>query len=417
MSAVAPVAPLTEAIVLPASFADWRESVAARGALPVVAVAGSRGKSTTIDLFHAMLTAHGLRTARWTDNGVSIGSRRQRGELVPWTRALGLLASGGVDIAVQELDWDTVHAVGLPRGAYPLVAVTNLCANSEACLLRDDTLRAVKALRTIRDAAHQDAIFVLNGDDWAVAGGETEHLPRQFLAGVSRDTPLLRQHRIRGGVSAWIEDDTIRVGEPNIVTDLLPAADVRFNRGGAISFATTNVLIAAAMGLAVGIPAETVAHVLTTHVPDPADVPGSFNVIERNGALLVVDLPTPPYFLRAPMRAVGHLPGQRQIRMIGRLAGIPDEDLVEAGRLLGRGAGLIVIHDESASPERADLLRQGIAAHDVPPVVIRAATESTALSAVLRMLRPEDIVYILADDPRAILRRLRRASRPAAAPR
>lgn len=417
MSAVAPISPPFEPILLPESFAAWRDAAASRGALPVIAVAGSRGKSTTIDLFHTMLTAHGLRTARWTDNGVTIGGRRQRGELVPWTRALGLLASGALDIAVQELDWDTVHAVGLPRGAYPLVAVTNLCANSEACLLREDTLRAVKALRTIRDAAHPDAVFVLNGDDWAVAGGEAEHLPRQILVGVSRDTPLLRAHRNRGGVSAWIEDDTVRFGEPNEASSIVPAADVRFNRGGAISFATTNVLIAAAMGLAVGLPAAAVADVLANHVPDPADVPGSFNVVERDGSLIVVDLPTPPYFLRAPLRAVGHLPGQRHIRMVGRLAGIPDEDLVEAGRLLGRGAGLVVIHGEDTSPERAELLRQGIAAHDVPPVVIRAATEATALSAVLRMLRPDDIVYVLADDPRAVLRRLRRATKPMATAR
>jgi hypothetical protein len=89
--------------------------------------------------------------------------------------------------------------------------------------------------------------------------------------------------------------------------------------------------------------------------------------------------------------------------------------MAEAGRLLGRGAGLVVIHGEAASPERAALLRQGIASHDVPPVVIRAATEATALSAVLRMLRPEDVVYVLADDPRAVLRRLRRSTKPVAA--
>lgn len=417
MSAVAPAAPPSEPIALPSSFAAWRAAATARGALPVVAVAGSRGKSTTIELFHAMLTAHGLKTARWTDNGVSIGGRRQRGELVPWTRALGMLASGGLDIAIQELDWDTVHAVGLPKGAYPLVAVTNLCANSEACLLREDTLRAIKALRTIRDAAHPDAIFVLNGDDWAVAGGEAEHLPRQILVGVSRDTPLLRAHRTRGGVAAWIEDEAICFGRPDAASAIVPAADVRVSRGGAISFATTNVLIAAALGLTVGLPTATVADVLRNHVPDPAETPGSFNVVERDGALIVVDLPTPPYFLRAPLRAIGHLPGQRHIRMVGRLDGIPDEDLVEAGRLLGRGAGLVVFHGEAASPERAELLRQGIATHDVPPVIIRAATEATALSAVLRMLRPEDVVYVLADDPRSVLRRLRRSAKPAAASR
>lgn len=393
----------------PASFGDWRAGVIRGGALPVVAIAGSRGKSLTLDLFDAMLNAHGLRTARWTDGGVVVGGRRQRGELVPWTKALAALAAGTLDVAVQELDWDTVHAVGLPRGAYPLVAVTNLCANSEACLVRPDTLRAVRALRTIRESAHPDAIFVLNGDDWAVAGGEAEHLPRQILTAMSADTPLLRAHRQHGGIAVWIEDGGIRWG-PDDGAELLAASSVRLTRQGAVSFMTTNALIAAALALAVGLPAETVVDVLVDHVPDPSALPDSFTLVERDGATLVVDRPALPYFLRAPLRAVGHLPGSRHIRVIGEASAIPDEDLIETGRVLARGASLIVLHDAANNPERGERLRSGIAAHDVPPVVVHAASESAAISVVTRMLRPDDVVYILADDPRTVARRLRRST-------
>jgi UDP-N-acetylmuramyl tripeptide synthase len=401
-------------IELPHSFADWRAAALVGGSLPVVAVAGSRGKSTTIDLFDAMLTAYGLRTARWTDGGVWIAGRRQRGELAPWTRALGMLASNTLDIAIQELDWDTVHAVGLPRNAYPLVAVTNLCANSEACLLREDTLRAVRALRTVREAAHPDAVFVLSGDDWAVAGGEAEHLPRQVLAAVSPDTPLLRAHRGRRGTAAWIEHGKIRFGSDSIGTELAPVAEVLVNRGGSVGFLTSNVLLAASLSLCAGVPARTVAEVLRNHRPDPEELPGSFNLLECDGATVVIDRPTPPYFLRAPLRAISHLPGHRHIRIVGKSAGIEDADLQETGRLLGRGAGLVVIHGEEAAPERASLLRQGIAALEVPPAVVQASTESAAISAVLRLLRPDDVVYVVADDPRTAIRRLRRSGRRAA---
>jgi cyanophycin synthetase len=409
---IAPIAlpPSSVVVERPASFAAWRAGIAAAGALPVVAIAGSRGKSTTLDLFDAMLTAHGLRTATWTDQGVAVAGRRQRGELVPWTRALASLASGGLDIAIQELDWDTVHAVGLPRGAYPLVAVTNLCANSDACLLRPDTLRAVRALRTIRDAAHPDAVFVLNGDDWAVAGGEAEHVPRQVLVALSAETPLLRSHRRAGGVAAWIEDGALRIGVGE-GRSLTPVAAIAATGGGTIPFQVTNVLIATALALAVGIPPETVASVLRSHAADPVQLPGSFNLFSRDGAAVVVDRPAPPYFLRAPLRAVGHLPGLRQLRVVGSLPGVADEDLVEAGRLLARGAALLILHGADAQPERTGLLRQGVAAHDVPPVVVHAATEAAALNAALRVLRADDVLYVVAEDPKAVVRRLRRPSR------
>lgn len=402
--------PVSRPYAPPESFAAWREGLLASGVLPIVAVAGSRGKSTVVHLLDAIFGAAGLRTVLWTDQGVTLAGRKQRGELVPWTKALGMLSKGDLDVAVQELDWDTVHAVGLPKGAYPIVAVTNLCANNDACLLQEETLRAIRALRSVREAAHPDAVFVLNGDDWAVAGGEAEGHNRTMLVTLSRDTPLVRSHMRRGGIAVWTEDGSIRIGRRSARCEVARLSDIPATQGGSLGFLNANLLTAVAVARACGIDEETIGAGLEEARIDPAVLPGAFNLIPVGKALAIVDRPVSPWFLRVPLRAVRHLPGKRQVAVVGQVAGVPLSELHEIGRLLGRDAGLIAVHDEAADPDRGAALLQGIAANDVPPVVVHAANESAALNAVLRVLRPEDVLYVVADDPRAVVRRLQRAA-------
>ncbi|MBA3413951.1 MAG: hypothetical protein H0U10_01835 [Chloroflexia bacterium] len=394
---------------LPESVAAWRAELRHLGVPPVVAVAGSRGKSTVVHLLDAMLAEAGLRTATWTDEGVRILGRKQRGELLPWTRAMKQTASGELDLAVQELDWDTVHAVGLPRAAYPVVGITNLCANSDACLLSDETIRAMRALQTIREATHPEGMLVLNGDDWAVAGGEVEAEPNAILVTLNRDTPLVRSHLRRERLAAWIEEDLLRFGRDGDHQPLLSLADAAITGKGSVGFQTVNTLVAVGLARAVGLEFAPIVGALRSFTTEPERLPGSFNLVAVEGATVIVDRPMAPWFLRQPLRAVGHLPGRRQVRVVGRLDGIADAELTETGRLLGRGGGLIIIHDDVGAAERRELLLHGIAANDLPPVVVHTKSESAALTALLKVLRPDDTVYILADDPRSVLRRLQRA--------
>jgi cyanophycin synthetase len=397
---------------LPQSINHWRSEVRSRGVPPVVAVAGSRGKSTVVHLLAAMLAAARVRAATWTDEGVRIVGRKQRGELLPWAKAMTMLADASLDVAIQELDWDTVHAVGLPPGSYPLVGVTNLCANSDACLLRAETLRAVRALGTIREAADPAAVLVLNGDDWAVAGGDLADDARNVLVTVSRETPLVRSHLNNGGHAAWIEEDALHFGTEDRTERLMAFSEIAMTRNGVVGFQTINTLVAVGLARSIGLATAHIVSALRSFEPEPERLPGSFNMVEVNGATIVVDRPAAPWFLRQPLRAIGHVAADRHLRLVGRLDGISDGELVEAGRLLGRSGGVVIVHDEVGSGRRRDLLLQGIAANDVPPVVVNAKSESAAMSALLRMLRSGDVVYVLADDPRYVLRRLSRAMKP-----
>src|SRR5918997_4143686 len=143
-----PVAPYPRRAPRPSGFADWRARLDRERVAPVIAVAGSKGKTSVLRAVESIFRVGRYRFASWTDRGVEIEGEHQRGELGPWSRALTRLAAGGLDIALQELDWATVPTVGAHGSIYPIVAVVNLCANNEAYLITPETFHARRAHRS-----------------------------------------------------------------------------------------------------------------------------------------------------------------------------------------------------------------------------------------------------------------------------
>ncbi len=397
-------------VLVPSSFEIWRDLVRKHCSVPVIAVAGSRGKSTVVRALDAIFRASGLRTATWTNAGVEIQGRRQRGELAPWTRALGKLAEGSLDVAIQELDWATVNAVKLPKQAYPVVAVTNVCANNDACLIQDEAKRAMSALPTLLAAVHDAGALILNGEDYAVSGEEIEFRAPAILAGQSKDTPLLKSHLRSGGQAIWSNGGGIRIGTAVNAESICFPADLPYTLRGEAGFQTLNMMVAAAVARACGLPAHKIGQALVDYEPDPLLLPGAFNVIELEGATAIVERPDPSWFLRPALRAVRDLPRNRLLTVAGKMEEISESELVEVGRLLGRTSSVVVLHSERDQPDRASLIRQGIALNDIPPVIVHTTTERRAVNRTLEIIRPGDAALVLADHAPSVLRCLFKAT-------
>lgn len=378
--------------------------------MPLIAVAGSRGKTTVVRLLDAIFGAAGLKTAVWTDSGVEIRGRRQRGELVPWSRAVVRLAADTLDVAIQELDWSTVHAVGLPSNAYPIVAVTNVCVNNDACLITTEARRAMQALPAVLRAVREDGVVVLNGEDYAVAGEELCCDATAILAGLTRETPLVRNHLRDGGLAAWLDGQQVLVSDRRGLLLRYDSRRLDYALGGAAGFQVLNSMVAAAVALACGVPPSVIAAVVERFAPDPLLVSGSFNVFSRNGGTIIVDRPSPSWFLRPILRAIRDVAQARVIAVVGQGRPIPTSDLSEVGRLIGRTASALIVHSEDDDAERASALRQGIALCDLPPLIVHTPTERRALNRALRLMRPGDTVLVLADQPAHVLRALLRAT-------
>jgi cyanophycin synthetase len=409
--------PLPRRSRLPTGFAEWRARLDRQRVAPVIAVAGSKGKTSVLRAVESIFRAGGYRFATWTDRGVEIEGERQRGELGPWSRAMTRLAAGGLDVAFQELDWATVPTVSAPGAKYPIVAVANLCANSEACFFTQETMQARRALSLINSSIAIAGRVVLNADDFALSGERdfAGDLETRYLVGISADAPVLRRHILQGGDACWVDSGAITIREATGSRAIAEIRGLPSTREGTIPFAIQNALLATAIARCCGVADHQVAAGLAAYEARPESMPGSFNVFDFGSATIVVDCPMPSWFLRASLRASANLGSGRQVRVVGPMLGILSEDLAEVGRLLGRNGGVLIAHGVWPA-ERLERLRQGVAANAVPPIFLQAPDERNAVQQAMTMLRAKDVLLVLAEDPEATVslsqRRLRHSPPP-----
>lgn len=383
------------------SFGDWRGRLDRAQIAPVIAVAGSRGKTCVLRAVESIFLASGYRVASWTNSGVEIEGDGQRGELGPWSRALTRLHAGGLDIALREIDWATIQATGALGSDFPIVAVLNLCGNNNACLATPETLLAQKALARIGSSVVPSGRLILNANDPTLADASTANGAGRFLVGISADAPAMRRQLLGNEDAAWVADTMIvtrEAGETHGVVDLS-----RLNWVRDIPFSVQNALVATAIARSCGISFSTIARGLSDHVPRPELMPGSFNVFDVGGSTIVIDRPMPSWFLRSSLRAAANLGPGRQIRVVGPMNGVHEDDLAEVGRLLTRQSGILLVHG-IWDAERLARLRQGVASNEVPSPIIQALDERQAMYQGLGMLRGGDVMLVLAENASAAVR-------------
>lgn len=385
------------------SFIGWRGHLDREQVPPVVAVAGSRGKTSVLRAAEAIFANANLRTAIRSSGGVEIEGESQRGEISPWARALTRLRSGGLDVAFQEIDWVSVQATATGELTYPVLAVTNLCANNDACLATPDTVLARKSLARIRASLPSTAQLVLNAHDFALADDDGEVAPQHYLVGMTPDAPMLRRHLAKGGNACYIQNHTVMLAENGEPVAVLATSDVPWFRSESVPFCVQNGLMATAIAHACGLGIPQIRAGLAAYMPRAAIMPGSFNVFDAGHATVVVDRPTHPWFLRTSIRGAAGLGDRRQIRVVGPMLAVPTDDLNEVGRLLGRQSGAIIMHGDWPY-DRLGLFKLGVAMNDVPPVLLQAADERRAMIQGLEMLRTDDVLLVLAENPAAAVR-------------
>ena len=385
------------------SFFGWRGHLDREQVPPVVAIAGSRGKTSVLRAAEAIFANTNLRTASRSSGGVEIQGERQRGEIAPWVRTLTRLRSGGLDVAFQEIDWVTVQATAKGDLTYPVLAVTNICANNDACLATPETILARKSLARIRASLPEAAQLVLNAHDFALADDDGEVSPQHYLVGMTPDAPMLRRHLAKGGNACYVQNHAVMLAESGQPVAVMRTSEVPWFRNESIPFSVQNGLMATAIAHACGISNADIRAGLAGYAPHAATMPGSFNVFDAGPATVVVDRPTNPWFLRTSIRGAAGLGDRRQVRVVGPMLSVPADDVHEVGRLLGRQSGAIIMHGDWPY-DRLGLFKLGVAMNDVPPVLLQAADERRAIIQGLDMLRPDDVLLVLAENPAAAVR-------------
>lgn len=376
------------------SFRSWQRDTTANAMLPIVGIAGTRGKSTVLRLVESMLITMHLRRATWTDLGVQIQGRKQRGELAGWRHALTRLAEGSIDIALQELDWATVNAAGLPVGTYPIVVLSGLRDQTEAAGKSEELQRAIRAAHTCVGAVHHNGFLVVNADDFYAVDAARNCDGTSLFVSQSFQSPLLQQHLADAGSGVWVRGGHIWLGDRQHAARVGRVIDFPITMQGEASFNITNTLLAIAVGRGMGLDTPSIVQSLQRFRAAWELLPASMNVYETDDYRAVIDQLGPGWVMKSVLRAINPNAEHRQITVVGDLGWIAAEDVFELGRQLGRYHGAIVMHGDQER-ERLDNFRRGLAANDYPPLFISLPTERRAINRAFKTLKQGDVLLIL----------------------
>ncbi len=383
------------------------------GRVPVIAVTGTNGKTTTVRLTAHLLKANGLRVGMTNTDGVYVNDRQtDSGDCSGPRSARNVLSHPEVDAAVFETARGGLLREGLAFDRCQVAVVTNMGAGDHLGLNYITTLEDLSVLkRVIVLNVQPDGMAVLNAADPAVAA-MGPHCPGDvtFFA-LDAHHPVLATHRAQGKRVVYVENGSI-VAQKGKQVVRIPLSQVPLTRNGQIGFQTENVLAAVGAAWAVNTPWDAIAQGLSTFISDVQGVPGRFNVFDYKGATLIADYGHNPDAMQALVQAVDNMPAGKRVVVISGAGDRRDEDIRDQTRILGAAFDEVLLYQDACQRGRADgevvaLLQEGLQGAMRTTHVESIQGEFNAIDTALSRLSKGDLCLILIDQVEEALAHIR----------
>jgi cyanophycin synthetase len=373
--------------------------------VPVVAVTGTNGKTTTSRMIAHIARADG-RLVGWSNtDGIYIdGELVEAGDYSGPSGAGRVLAHPQVQLAVTETARGGILLKGIGLTRNDVSVVTNVSADHLGLQGIDtlDQLAEVKGV--VPHITRKDGWAVLNGDDPRVFAMRATIKAQPWVFSRDPDSPAIREVLSDGGRATTVIDGWISVLLPNRDPDpLVELVDVPMTLAGLSRFNVENSLAAASAALAVGIPRDVVIEGLRSFLPDAEHNPGRMNFFSLPGGVSVVmDLAHNEAGLEALLEIMNGVrrPGCRLLLGLGAV-GDRTDDLIELlGEIGARDSDVIAIGHKKqylrgrTTEELEALMRAGaerVGVTDMPAY----DTEVDCLAALVAEANAGDVVGLM----------------------
>ena len=373
------------------------------GRIPVIAVTGTNGKTTTTRLIAHLLAAHGLRTGMTNTDGVYINGRQtDSGDCSGPKSARNVLMHPDVDAAVFEVARGGVLREGLGFDRCEVAVVTNIGSGDHLGLNYITTVEDLAVLkRVIVQNVAPTGYAVLNAADAMVTRMAPACPGKVIFFAADRHHPLMATHRAQGKRTVFVDGAMLVAAEGSRV-ERIALQGIPVTRGGTIGFQVENAMAAVAAAWAVNLSWDTIKSGLASFVTDTHNAPGRFNVMDYAGATVIADYGHNPDAMQALVAAVNAMPAQRRSVVISGAGDRRDSDISDQTVILGAAFDDVILYQDAAQRGRADgevmsLLRQGLKGASRTARIDEVRGEFAAIDEALSRLQPGDLCLVLVD--------------------
>ncbi len=373
------------------------------GRIPIVAVTGTNGKTTTARLVNHLLASSGLVTGMTNTDGVWIDGRQtDSGDCSGPKSARNVLLHPEVEAAVFEVARGGVLREGLGFDRCQVAVVTNIGSGDHLGLNYITTVEDLAVLKRVivRNVA-ADGYAVLNAADPNVAAMAAGCPGSVIFFAADRQHHAMATHRAQGKRTVYVDGDTLVAAEGSW-RERAPLRDVPITRNGSLPFQVENVMAGVAAAWAVGLDWDTIRSGLASFMNDAAGVPGRFNMMEFRGATVIADYGHNTDAMKALVAAVDTLPANKRSVVISGAGDRRDCDIRDQTAILGEAFDHVILYQDAAQRGRADgevmgLLRQGLQGARRTQYIDEIRGEFIAIDTALERLQPGDLSLILVD--------------------
>ena len=376
--------------------------------IPVVAVTGTNGKTTTSRMIAHIARADG-RVVGWSStDGIYVdGALVEAGDYSGPSGAGRVLAHREVQLAVTETARGGILLKGIGLTRNDVSVVTNVTADHLGLHGIDtlDQLAEVKGV--VPRITRKGGWAVLNADDPRVFAMRATLKAQPWVFSRDPDSPAIRETLNAGGRATTVIDGWVAVLLPHADPDpLVELVDVPMTLSGLSRFNVENALAAASATLAVGIPRERVIAGLSTFRPGPEHNPGRMNIFSlprgTGQVTVVIDSAHNEASLEALLEVLDGLrpDGARVLLGLGAVGDRTDELTEMLGEIGARHSDVVAIGHKQrylrgrTVEELEALLRAGaerVGVSDVPAY----PTEVECLAALVAQTGPGDVVGLM----------------------
>ena len=371
--------------------------------VPIIAVTGTNGKTTTTRLIAHIAKMRGKKVGYTTTDGVYIQNRLlMTGDCTGPVSAEFVLKDPTVNFAVLECARGGILRAGLGFKKCDIGVVTNVAGDHLGLkgIHTIDQLAKVKGV--IPETVHKDGYSVLNADDDRVYAMRNNIESQYALFSMDEENPRILRHSKNNGVSAIYENGYITIIKGEWKMRVAKAVNVPLTKGGKASFMIQNVLAAVLATYLQGFSIEDIKVAIESFIPSPSQTPGRLNMFNFNKFDVLLDYAHNPAGLRALHKYVEKLDGHPKIGIVAGVGDRRKQDNFELGQIAAEMFDEIIIRQDRnlRGKEEEELIKEihdGIIDIDPKKPVKIIPKESEAIKYAIENAKDDSLVVVSSD--------------------
>lgn len=371
--------------------------------IPIIAITGTNGKTTTTRLIAHIVKNNGYRVGFTTSDGIYVqNSMLTKGDTTGPVSAEFILKDPTVEFAVLETARGGILRSGLGFGRCDVAVVTNI---------QEDHM-GLSDIHTLKDMANVKGVVVksVKRNGYAVLNADNAHCVEIAKSAdcniayfsLNENNPVIIEHCKKGGIAAICENGfiTIKKGEWKFRVCKTTAIPLTF--GGKVTFMIANVLAATLASYVYGFTIEDIKTNLETFIPSASQTPGRMNIFDFKEYKVLIDFAHNADGFRGIKEFLSSVDSPFKIGIITGTGDRRDDDIRDLGRISAEMFDHIIIRqDKFLRGREADdivkLLLEGINEKNPGQSYEYIPKEVEALKHALSLAKPGTFITALSD--------------------